>query len=152
MKHSELDDSQRVVIKGSDKGDQAGWAVDTAGDINGDGYDDIIIGAPYAANKKGESYVLFGGDFTGDSTVSSASGSDDLVVNAMNLDQDLPLRDKPLTSGDDAMFVSYESSDTCLGHIPDASPAATDVQGNGSDLVHDANQTDFQDDEEKPPF
>jgi len=70
----------------------------------------------------------------------------------MNIEQDLHLHDKPLTSGDDAMFVSYRSSDTCLGHIPDTSPAATDVQGNGSDLVNAANQTDFQDDEEKPQF
>ena len=64
------------MIEGIDDDDRAGWSVDTAGDVNGDGYDEFIIGAPQAASKKGESYVLFGGDFTGDSTVSSASADD----------------------------------------------------------------------------
>ncbi|MCA3358333.1 MAG: FG-GAP repeat protein [Roseomonas sp.] len=47
-------------------GDRSGWSVASAGDVNGDGFVDIIIGAPfaYAANnatvKAGESYVVFG--------------------------------------------------------------------------------------------
>ncbi|EDN72957.1 Integrin alpha chain [Beggiatoa sp. SS] len=45
-------------------GSSAGFSVSSAGDINGDGLDDLIIGAPDAdpngRNRAGESYVVFG--------------------------------------------------------------------------------------------
>lgn len=47
-------------IDGIDQYDQSGWSVASAGDVNGDGYDDIVIGANYAASYAGESYVIFG--------------------------------------------------------------------------------------------
>jgi len=43
------------------QGDDNGYAVSGAGDVNGDGIDDIIIGAPSASNKAGQSYIIFGG-------------------------------------------------------------------------------------------
>ena len=54
------------VIHGQDAGDNAGYSVASAGDINGDGFDDLVIGAPQgsgAGNARfmaGESYVVFG--------------------------------------------------------------------------------------------
>jgi hypothetical protein len=42
---------------------QAGQAVSGAGDVNGDGYDDLLIGAPYEdsdAENAGAAYVVFG--------------------------------------------------------------------------------------------
>ncbi len=48
------------AIWGDDAGDQAGFSVASAGDINGDGYDDLLIGAPYADGFAGASYVVFG--------------------------------------------------------------------------------------------
>ena len=35
-----------ITITGDAAGDRAGFSVASAGDVNGDGFDDIIIGAP----------------------------------------------------------------------------------------------------------
>jgi hypothetical protein len=49
-------------------GDSAGASVSGAGDVNGDGFDDIIVGAYGVDNLTGESYILFGGNFTNSAT------------------------------------------------------------------------------------
>ena len=38
-----------------------GWAVSNAGDINNDGYDEVIVGAPSYDNDRGCAYVYYGG-------------------------------------------------------------------------------------------
>src|SRR6056297_463369 len=51
-------------MDGIDAGDRSGRSVSGAGDVNGDGLDDVIVGAPYANpagdTRAGESYVVFG--------------------------------------------------------------------------------------------
>jgi hypothetical protein len=55
------DGSRGFVLTGVDPGDSAGRSVSAAGDVNADGIDDLIIGAPYANDSwRGESYVVFG--------------------------------------------------------------------------------------------
>ena len=144
-----LTDTEGFVIQGIDPNDYAGHAVNTAGDVNNDGYDDIIIGAPGAASKKGETYVLFGGDFTGDSTVSSASADDALLVSSSGLvSEGFEPRDNPLTPGDatEQIFVSSTKEQLCLGRVvEDASHL-----GNASDLIYAGKAGDIDsDDEEK---
>jgi hypothetical protein len=52
------------VMKGGTKNLTNGWAVASAGDVNGDGYSDIIIGSPWFDNgqqNEGRIYVYWGG-------------------------------------------------------------------------------------------
>ncbi|MFY0692613.1 MAG: FG-GAP repeat protein, partial [Paracoccaceae bacterium] len=59
-----LASSEGVLIKGIDAGDQSGVSVSSAGDVDGDGIDDVIISAPRAdpdgADAAGESYLVYG--------------------------------------------------------------------------------------------
>ena len=57
------------VIHGADANDFSGRSVSSAGDVNGDGFDDLIIGAykaygpgaaPGSRYDAGDSYVVFG--------------------------------------------------------------------------------------------
>ena len=61
---SDLDGNDGLVINGINDFDAAGESVSSAGDINGDGVDDVIIGARYGypngVSEAGESYVVFG--------------------------------------------------------------------------------------------
>ncbi|MEW6069945.1 MAG: integrin alpha, partial [Candidatus Thermoplasmatota archaeon] len=59
-----------VIISGigAMAGDNFGWNVSYAGDLNGDGYDDFIMGAPYNDSEDGSKsecgavYIFFGYD------------------------------------------------------------------------------------------
>jgi Ca2+-binding RTX toxin-like protein len=60
---SALDGSNGFQIRGAAAGDQSGYSVSAAGDMNGDGIDDLIVGAPYAdpnGSNSGTGYVVFG--------------------------------------------------------------------------------------------
>ena len=58
------DGTAGFVLTGIDASDQSGASVSAAGDLNGDGVGDLIIGAHYADpggdSDAGESYVVFG--------------------------------------------------------------------------------------------
>lgn len=66
LNSSDLDGNNGFVINGIDAFDYAGVSVSGAGDLNGDGFDDIIVGAggvDLGSNlDAGESYVIFGSD------------------------------------------------------------------------------------------
>jgi hypothetical protein len=58
------DGSRGFALMGIDRGDDSGWSVSAAGDVNGDGIGDVIIGANFADPRglsfAGENYVVFG--------------------------------------------------------------------------------------------
>ena len=58
----ELSSAADVTYNGIDAGDWSGFSV-AAGDVNNDGWEDLVIGGPLAdpgTPKKGETYVIFG--------------------------------------------------------------------------------------------
>ena len=75
-----LDGSNGFKLSGAVDNDRAGWSVSAAGDVNGDGFADLIIGAIYAhegGTKRGASYVVFGkaGGFGESVALGSLDGS-----------------------------------------------------------------------------
>ena len=75
-----LDGSNGFTINGIDSGDYSGGSISGAGDVNGDGIDDVIIGAATADSPSGdgtddntgESYVVFGAASGFESTLNLA--------------------------------------------------------------------------------
>ncbi len=65
-------------LDGENNDDISGYSVSTAGDVNGDGVADLLIGAPYYpnGNRKGRSYVVFGGAGVG--------GNENILLSSLN--------------------------------------------------------------------
>ena len=75
MNLSELDGNNGFRLDGV-KSDHSGWSVSGAGDANGDGFGDLIIGAIGAGpngDSSGSSYVVFGKDSSFDATLDLSS-------------------------------------------------------------------------------
>jgi len=59
-----MDNTADVILTGAAHGDYFGNSVSSAGDVNGDGYDDVIVGAPYndaGGSNAGSAYIFYGG-------------------------------------------------------------------------------------------
>ena len=79
------------AINGIDPQDRSGISVSGAGDVNGDGLADAIVGAPQAdpggVNGAGESYVVFGkADGTPVNLSDVAAGTGGFVINGIDAD------------------------------------------------------------------
>ncbi len=100
-----LSANEGFKLVGDEQNARFGYSVSSAGDINGDGYDDLVVGAPGADSygpphelsgkimrfdifhnstrvPAGESYVIYGGDFTHSVTLAGGVGNDLLVGKA----------------------------------------------------------------------
>jgi hypothetical protein len=81
---NDLDGSNGFVINGIDVGDASGFSVSSTGDINGDGFADLIIGAP-GVDPRGKSYVVFGSSTVGASrnlNLDELNGSNGFVIDS----------------------------------------------------------------------
>jgi Ca2+-binding RTX toxin-like protein len=75
------------VINGVSANDQSGFSVSAAGDVNGDGFDDLIVGAngdDPNGSSSGASFVVFGGDFSWAVTEIGTLGNDTLAGTVAN--------------------------------------------------------------------
>ena len=120
---SALDGTNGFILTGIDRNDQSGRSVSSAGDVNGDGYDDLIIGAPGAApngdSQAGETYLVYGG------------------ANAPGTDGVLDLSDLDGSNG--FILNGIDGRDFSGGSVS----SAGDVNGDGyDDLIIGANRAD----------
>jgi Ca2+-binding RTX toxin-like protein len=85
---SALNGSNGFAINGIATYDGSGSSVSSAGDVNGDGFDDLIIGANSASPNginSGQSYVVFGSNsgFSASFNLSTLNGSNGFAINGI---------------------------------------------------------------------
>ncbi|WP_445305675.1 hypothetical protein [Microcoleus sp. SVA1_A1] len=88
---AELNGSNGFTISGFDAEGSAGNAVSYAGDINKDGFDDLLIGASSAnsddKNNAGKTFIVFGKkEFSANFSLAEANGKNALVLNGVETD------------------------------------------------------------------
>ena len=103
---TDLDGTNGFAVSGSDTS-KLGQSVGNAGDINGDGFADIVVGEKgseeYSAKAEddvhqGSAYVIYGDDFAGDAGLVGTNGNDQLNAGGQDVVK--------AGSGDDTVTVS----------------------------------------------
>ncbi|PIG94248.1 FG-GAP repeat protein [Gloeocapsopsis sp. IPPAS B-1203] len=137
-----FDSSNGLVLQGVNTNDRSGSSV-SRGDVNGDGFDDIILGAPGAdpnGRGGGESYVIYGQDFRqrvtgqgiadndiligerGNDTLRGDAGDDVLIFNPQN---------RRMDGGSDADTLAIN---TRLLNLSDSTDQLT-IKGNSGESI-----------------
>lgn len=87
LRLANLTPSEGFIIQGASAGDLAGYSVSDAGDVNGDGHNDFIVGAERGrvsgSSSSGDSYIIFGKPAGG--TWGSVDATGRQVINVTNL-------------------------------------------------------------------
>ena len=81
---SSLNGSNGFSLSGENPGDYLGLSVSSAGDLNNDGFDDLMVGASSFNSGVGKSYVIFGSTNVGSSgsiNLSSLNGTNGFALN-----------------------------------------------------------------------
>jgi len=145
---SSLDGETGFQITGEAGFDQSGTSVASAGDVNGDGFDDILVGAPYAdadGSDSGAAYIIFGKatrGTTGDDVLKGSAGANSLSGLAGN--------DDLFGGGGDDILIGGTGNDTLDGgisadtleggagndtYVTDGSDTLTELDDEGTDTV-----------------
>jgi len=141
MNVSDLDGRNGFRLDGAQPYDFSGASVSGAGDVNGDGFDDLIVGA-FGADPNGEnsgsSYIIFGrSDFGGGSQIPTIPGTpDDDVLRGTSAAEIFEAGD-----GNDVL-IGRGGADVLRGgagvdniKVPDLNFASIDG-GTGTDILH----------------
>lgn len=85
-----LNGTNGFIIDGLYQKDESGWSVSKAGDTNGDGINDMLIGALGANGQKGQAYVVFGSNkknWTERVYLANLNGTDGFIINGIHDDR-----------------------------------------------------------------
>jgi hypothetical protein len=102
-----LSAAQGISITGATAGNKIGYSVSSAGDVNGDGYDDIVIGAPYASSYSGRVYVIYGGNSITDINLASFSSSQGFYITGISTTNNYEYIGRSVSGGGDINGDGY---------------------------------------------
>jgi len=110
------------VINGENEGDYSGFSVSSAGDVNGDGLDDLIVGAfgvdSTGKSEAGKSYVIFGKTDTKAINLSDISAGKGTTAHAIDFQGDANTDRNDTLTGVSAneLFVAGLGDDILIGN------------------------------------
>ncbi len=114
-----LDGENGFRLDGEVRGDYAGQAVSGAGDINGDGFEDLLIGAPkvnVGLNfTVGTGYVVFGGGFTAGSETQIGTDSGSSKSDTLNATRGATSVDRLIGGQGDDVLNADGGADVLIG-------------------------------------
>ncbi|WP_353930743.1 DUF4114 domain-containing protein [Okeanomitos corallinicola TIOX110] len=121
---STLNGNNGFTIRGLTTQDLLGYSVSNAGDINNDGFDDLVIGAPnaYTTNngKPGQTYIVFGSsNFNANFNLNNLDGSNGFVINGNRIE------DYSGLSVSSAGDINNDGIDDLIIGAPQATPNGT---------------------------
>jgi glycosylphosphatidylinositol phospholipase D len=131
----DLRDEAGLIIAGAEHPDQCGFSVSGAGDVNGDGIDDLIVGAhqatPNGRDYAGVSYVIFGAtELPGAIDLAdSVNGADLIIQGARGAIQGAVVGDRSGYSVSGAGDVNGDGIDDLIVGAPSADPNGRDSAG-----------------------
>ena len=134
---SDLNGTNGFVINGVAQSDSSGYSVSSAGDINGDGYDDILVGAHGAdlnAPNSGATYLVYGGDEYSSNSFLLGTSEDDIIIGTVGADHIIGAQ------GNDTLY-SKGGADVIYGGAGDDTVSTADASffkidgGRGHDIL-----------------
>jgi Ca2+-binding RTX toxin-like protein len=133
---SQLDGSNGFAIDGLSASDFAGFPL-SSGDVNGDGFSDIIVGSyadPNGLTDAGATYVIFGGNFTG-AVTHLGSSAGETVTGSSQAESFFPGGGDDTIFGDGGKDLISAGSGNDQIHVADNTFFRVDG-GSGSDTLH----------------
>ncbi len=113
---SDLNGKDGLIVKGTQIFDRFGEFISGAGDVNGDGFDDVIasVSRNYLHNENlldsGSGYVIFGGSFKDRATLSGAQGADKVAKAAAESERFLMDESKWMDRGMSGEYHAYNQN------------------------------------------